>query len=461
MNSSEFSCWNDVSRDSVTHDAWSIYEPFQYGIPAVSAVLIVFFLIAFTWNLFIIISMLWRRLLNHPAHILLFNLAITDFLVSILVMPFTITSGIALEYVFGESDHIRCLVCQTGIVFTILSSVSLHNIALLSLDRFLFIYLPLKYSKLVTTRRTIAMVIAVWILCIVLSIPPLFGFGEVKLSTSVGNCFLSFFGETGITKNIYYIILLLLEALISIIILIITNVWLLCIVNKHVSQIFKLRKNLSAMEKVQQQRSLRRKIFKKHNRQQVQLLRVFGALFLANLVTWLPAIGLAISAPFVNFDKVPAEVIAFVYITYISHTVIHPILESCFIFELRDTITRCFTCGRKHLEPPPEFSGSFRRGSNGSFRRGTSGSFRSPGTQGLEGRSSRTNFGREMTDDGTRKGRMFSDVCLCVCLDTCSAVLLSGGDVQKNRQLDLCENGVGRQSPVEPSCEQNKEISAL
>ena len=76
----------------------------------------------------------------------------------------------------------------------------------------------------------------------------------------------------------------------------------------------RLSVNVSNSEKEQRRNTLQRKIHKKHNNQQLQLLRVFGAIFIANLVTWLPAIGLAITAPTVNFDLVPAEVIAFAYI---------------------------------------------------------------------------------------------------------------------------------------------------
>ena len=382
-----------------------IYEPFRYGAPGVAAVMILFFLIAFTWNILIISSIIWKNLLKQPAHLLLLNLAITDLLVSICVMPINITSEIALEYIFGGSDRIRCSVCQTGIIFTLLSSVSLHNIALLSLDRFLFLYLPLRYKKVVTFKRTLVILVAVWVLCIALSIPPLFGFGEVRLSTSIGNCFISFFGETHVTRNIYYILLVLLEALIPIGILIVTNVWLLCLVNSHMTRLFKMKKNLSRSEHKHQLQTVQRKILKKRNKQQLQLFRVFGAIFLANLVTWLPAIGLAIAAVSVDFNLVPAEVIAFVYITYISHSVIHPLLETCFISELREMFTRCFYYSWRRL----------KLGAGGGRRRNTGDVAQRDKTRGSD------------TPDGRRESitemSSFSCVC-CACVDECGAALL-------------------------------------
>ena len=427
--SDEFSCLNkDLSRNSVTLQQWRMQESIEDGAPGIAAVMILFLLVSFTSNAFILVSMLWCGLLHQPAHILLFNLAVTDLLVSITVMPFTITSGIAREYVFGESDYVRCKVCQTGIMFTVLSSVSLHNLALLSLDRLLFVFIPFRYRKVMTARRVVVALLVVWLLCIALSVPPLFGFGEIKFATSVGNCFVSFFGETALTKNVYYILLVLLEASVPVVVLIVTNVWLVCLVRRHFAQMFRVRKTLTAAEKEQHRRSMRRRVYKKHNQHQIQLLRVFGALFLSNFITWLPAIGLAITAMAVDFDRVPAEVIAFVYLTYISHSVIHPLLEACFIFELRDLLTRCFTCGLKQLQPPHELT-KFRRGSSRQF----SDRQLSLKRQNSEGDGSwRHNSFREDLADGQRNG------CLAAvgfgCLDTCCALLVSEGGVKEEQE---------------------------
>jgi len=422
------SCFDqNLSQSTVTPQAWMIYEPFHYGAPGVATVMIVFFLIAFTWNILIISCIIWKNLLKQPAHLLLFNLATTDLLVSICVLPINITSEIALEFIFGGSDRIRCNVCQIGITFTLLSSVSLHTIALLSLDRFLFLYLPLRYKKMVTFKRTLVTIVAVWVLCIAFSIPPLFGFGEVRFSTTVGNCYISFFGETHITRNIYYILLVLLEALIPIGILIVTNVWLLCLVNRHLTRLFKMKKSLNSSEHKQQHQKLQRKIHKKRNKQQLQLLRVFGAIFLANIVTWLPAIGLAVAALSVDFNLVPAEVVAFVYITYISHSVIHPLLETCFISELRDTFTGFFYYSRRSLKL--RAASKRRRNTADITQRGK--------TQASD------------TPDGRRRESItetssFSCVC-CACVDECGAALLPDQDesshtdqVELSSEVDNC-----------------------
>ncbi len=423
MNSSSkneegFSCLDDhLSSNSVTQDVWKIYKDFQYGSPIVAAILIIFLSVAFTCNLFIIVSMLWQRMLKQPAQILLLNLAVSDFLVSGLVMPFTITSGIAREYVFGDSDSTRCKVCQSGIVFVILSQVSFHSIALLSLDRFLFIRFPFRYKKLVTVRRTAVVVLAVWVLCVLLSLPPLFGFGEVKLSTSVGNCFISFFGETHVTRNIFYLLLLVMEALFPIAILIVTNVWLLCIIVKHIHQKFWMQRHLASDERSNAKRSIQGSLYQRRNRQQLQLVKVFTAIFIANLITWLPAIVLAISAPFINFDHIPAEVIAIVYLSYISHTVIHPLLESFFILKLRKLIVQCLYCGRRSQSPPQEQGSSYRGDSSNRCRRAS--------TRPTENSTGVNENGESRGGGGGERDWRWRDCCSCAVLDTCTALLLS------------------------------------
>jgi len=89
--------------------------------------------------------------------------------------------------------------------------------------------------------------------------------------------------------------------------------------------------------------------FANHNKHQLQLFKVFGAIFLANIVTWSPGVALAIGAPAINFETIPSAALTFVYTTYISHSVIHPILESWFISELREATKTvlCYCCRKR------------------------------------------------------------------------------------------------------------------
>jgi len=196
----------NISRHEVTRTYWKIFDDAQSSAPAVAAVFIVFFLIASVWNAFIVCTIIRKRLLRTPTHILILSLAVNDFLVSILVMPFTIVSTITLEFTFGDSDYARCQVCKMGVIFTLLSGVSLHTIALLSLDRFLFIYWPMKYKRYITRGRMLVVVIFIWGLCTVMAVPPLFTFGTVGYISSFGACAVVFYGNSCDTECLLRVI---------------------------------------------------------------------------------------------------------------------------------------------------------------------------------------------------------------------------------------------------------------
>ena len=136
----------NVSRKHATAEYWDTHAP------SVAAFMSIFFVVALSLNSFILYSMVRSRskLLRAPTHIVLFSLAVNDLLLTVLVMPVSIITTIAQDYPFGPSDHVRCKVCQHGLIFSILSVSSIHHIALLSLDRFLFIYTPISYKTLVT-----------------------------------------------------------------------------------------------------------------------------------------------------------------------------------------------------------------------------------------------------------------------------------------------------------------------
>ena len=81
---------------------------------------------------------------------LILNLAVSNLLTCALIFPFTIITGIAGEFIYGASDHVRCQICQLGVVYLVLTFVSLNSLALISVDRFLYIKKPLHYNMMVT-----------------------------------------------------------------------------------------------------------------------------------------------------------------------------------------------------------------------------------------------------------------------------------------------------------------------
>ena len=333
MSNYTFSCFVNVSNNMTSDFAWIIRHPENevynvgYGIAAVVSLLL---LLAVPWNLLVIVAILRKILYTQPTVMLLLNLTVTNLLFSLLVMPFNIYVGIKGEYLFGNSDQQRCAVCQTGIFVFIFPWVSLHTLALISVDRFIYLKRPIKYDTIVTKWRVLVTIAVIWVLCTILALPPLFGFGEINFSYTVATCSPILVGKTRIASNYIYVSLLAIEVSIPIIILFVMYVWIVCIIRS--SLVRKLRRSSVTIIAVAASKA--------HTKSQLRMVWLFGAIFTANIITWLPIIGLGISIAVLGTAHTLAYTIPF--LSYQSETVIHPVLVVCLVGDIRMAISNCF-----------------------------------------------------------------------------------------------------------------------
>ena len=70
---------------------------------------------------------------------------------------------------------------------------------------------------------------------------------------------------------------------------------------------------------------------------------LFGAIFTANIVTWLPMIGLAITGAVLGPGLIPALGYTIAYISFLTETLIHPLLQVCLIHDIQVAITQYFS----------------------------------------------------------------------------------------------------------------------
>lgn len=329
-NDSNFSCLNsDISHTNITdQEFWKIREEFRsVAAPVVVAIISLFFVVAFTWNLFIIITFFVRyRLLKEPANILLLNLAIADFLVALITMVFSIITMATREFIFGSSDVVRCGFCDSlGVIFMTLIAVSIHSLAVLSIDRFILLSFPLKYKSISTPCRAVTVVIAVWCLALLISIPPTFGFGEIEFNRFFGFCIPRFTGG----NNFFYVVFIVIEYLVPIITLVVTNIWTVKIVLKF------LKRNLVRRQTYRRGKE-RKADSSNYHKQQTQLVKVFGALLISHIITWSPVIIVVmVIAVFEEAENILPQIYIFGWICYLTNPVIHPMIESFFVKDLR------------------------------------------------------------------------------------------------------------------------------
>ncbi|XP_020791872.2 trace amine-associated receptor 13c-like [Boleophthalmus pectinirostris] len=114
-------------------------------------------LLTVTMNLLVIISIAHFRQLHSPTNLLILSLAVSDFLVGLLLLPVEI---FLTEACWFLGSTLCALYYMTD--FTVTAS-SIGNIVLISIDRYLAICDPLHYNTKVTINRVRFCICACWL----------------------------------------------------------------------------------------------------------------------------------------------------------------------------------------------------------------------------------------------------------------------------------------------------------
>ena len=327
---------SNASSDVTSNDYWTLYEP-RYGIIS-ACILLFYFCIGLPLNFLVGGTLLAKKLYKEPTHIILFSLVLSDSIFLLTLVPQGIVIGVSGELIFGRSDQMRCRFCHVGVIFTWFVLVCFFNVALMSLDRFLFIRMPLHYNMRVTPGRTLVVLAFSWLICIVIAILPLFGLGNVGLYHAFATCSPDFSASGS-----YYLAILLATAIVPLVVIIVTNVWVMRIVLKNIKAIYNVRSSLLTVEERQSHSlSLKKIMKKKRQKKQLNLMRMLGSLLCANLIAWIPVVIITIASIFVNFDDIPPVLPILTYFFWFSQVVLHPALETAFLRPVKEPIKKIF-----------------------------------------------------------------------------------------------------------------------
>ena len=337
----EFSCLNtDMLSNSMITDRmfWSIRESLHSGTPYVAVITFIFFLISFFWNLFIIVTYFVKyRLLKEPANIFLLSLAFYYVVSSVFLTLFSFIINVEREYIFGNNDVVRCATCDmVGFIFVFVVEGSVHLLMFLSIDRFILLSRPLRYKKIMKRWIAVLIIIGVSIFAFVMAIMPIaFGFGQYEFNTLFGICLPRFGGESfaGV-NNLFYFTFLIIEGLIPLFVLLATNVFTYRIVRKFLKRNFRRRSTYRNRAKEISEDT------RKYQKQQNQLVRVFGALFIANAIAWTPVVVVTLLANILDADQFPDQMYVFGWLCFLTISLFYPILESFFVKDLRLVVNR-------------------------------------------------------------------------------------------------------------------------
>ncbi|CAH1784873.1 unnamed protein product [Owenia fusiformis] len=135
------------------------------------------------------------RKLRTPSNMLIVSLAVSDLLVGLCVMPFTTYYQLRGHWLLGS---ILCDIYTS--LDVLLCTASILNLCAISVDRYFVITRPFQYAAKRTPRRMAVMVVIVWLIAAVISIPPMFGWkslyvqGFCIISQNIGYQFYATFG---------------------------------------------------------------------------------------------------------------------------------------------------------------------------------------------------------------------------------------------------------------------------
>lgn len=176
--------------DNASDNATALVEESVWYITSTSIAMILLAICTIVGNIFVIHAVFSNKALRIVPNFFIVSLAIADMLVSILVMPFHISTNITGTWIFGQ---VVCQIWLTSDVF--LCTASILNLCVIALDRYWAIHDPIKYAQKRTIKRVLIMIGISWTLSGLISIPPIFGWGgedsENVYDHSVRSCTLS------------------------------------------------------------------------------------------------------------------------------------------------------------------------------------------------------------------------------------------------------------------------------
>ncbi|XP_051869682.1 trace amine-associated receptor 1-like [Pristis pectinata] len=164
VNTHVYNCTPTHSNCSgnAPRETWQIIEQFL-----LFSVLTTIILGTFLGNLLVIVSISYFTKLQTPTNAFLLSLAIADFLVGIIVMPFSM-----IKILFGW--HFGKTFCKIHTVMDVmLCTSSILNLSCIAFDRYYAVCYPLKYRFRMSRKRVTALLLVCWVLPGLVSFVPL------------------------------------------------------------------------------------------------------------------------------------------------------------------------------------------------------------------------------------------------------------------------------------------------
>ncbi len=137
---------------------------------------------AFFGNLLVICAFYRTRRLQTVTNYFIASLAFADALVAIFVLPLSI-----LHYQRDRSWKLGLILCDLWVSSDVLlCTSSILNLTCISIDRYMAITRPLTYTAYRSKFLARVMILLVWIVSVVITCPPIFGWRDSNRRLTVG-----------------------------------------------------------------------------------------------------------------------------------------------------------------------------------------------------------------------------------------------------------------------------------
>ena len=124
------------------------------------------FLLSLPISLFILVHSIYnaKETLRKSSTIFFFSFILSNLLMVVFYMPFTIAAASAGEWIFGSTDAVRNIFCHIhGFIFVYGTVISFDTLSVISVDRFLTVARSDFHKKFMTWKVAHGIMVFVWV----------------------------------------------------------------------------------------------------------------------------------------------------------------------------------------------------------------------------------------------------------------------------------------------------------
>ena len=191
-------------QGSSTPSAFSLPYRSLFQVALESFVAFLFVLLGLGGNVLVFVAVLREKGLRTIPNVFVVNLAVTDFLFSVAVLPLTGAAFLLGEWKLGMRG------CQIqGFLFGTTLHATLITITFISINRFLIIRQSRKYKSIYKRNNVCCMLVGIWCFAIVAASRPFYGLGQYTFNSNTALCSIDKKPETAskVSQFIAYVVL--------------------------------------------------------------------------------------------------------------------------------------------------------------------------------------------------------------------------------------------------------------